>query len=153
MNAKRRGTQSSKPRNGPLPTDSHDVVFYRTPDGTMPARDFIESCPTTIRARLRETAIAVAEAPPLAFRGGGKWEAMHGDMTGWFEIRVDGTPNRTHYRLFCLLDYEAQGAERPYLVLVDGRRKPFRTAFSSSEYDKVRSLGQAYYGGQPRAIG
>ena len=27
--------------------------------------------------------IAVAGAPPKKFAGGGYWEAMHGDMTGW----------------------------------------------------------------------
>jgi hypothetical protein len=45
----------------------------------------------------------VAAAPPKRFSGGGYWEAMHGEMTGWFEVRVDG-PQRRHYRLFCLLD-------------------------------------------------
>ena len=46
---------------------------------------------------------AVAGAPPPMFSGGGKWEAMHGDMSGYYEIRVDG-PSRHHYRLFCLLE-------------------------------------------------
>lgn len=44
---------------------------------------------------------AVAEAPPPAYSGGGYWEAMHDDMSGYFEVRMDG-PSRTHYRLFCL---------------------------------------------------
>ena len=30
------------------------------------------------------------------FAGGGYWEAMKGEMTGWFELRVDG-PGRHHY--------------------------------------------------------
>ncbi|HJX54944.1 MAG TPA: hypothetical protein VJ801_19445 [Polyangia bacterium] len=46
---------------------------------------------------------AVADAPPPAFSGGGKWEAMHGDMSGFYEVRVDG-PKRRHYRLFCILE-------------------------------------------------
>ena len=45
----------------------------------------------------------VAAAPPKRFAGGGYWEAMKGDMTGWFEVGVDG-PRRHHYRLFCRLD-------------------------------------------------
>ena len=48
---------------------------------------------------------AVADAPPPAFSGGGKWEAMHGDMNGFYEIRADG-PKRHHYRLFCMLERE-----------------------------------------------
>lgn len=47
-------------------------------------------------------------------------------MSGWFEVRIDG-PKRHHYRLFCLLDYEAKGQEKPLIVVVDGRDKPFRT--------------------------
>ena len=43
---------------------------------------------------------------------------MKGEMKGWFEVRIDG-PKRHHYRLFCLLDYEAQGVERPLLVVID----------------------------------
>jgi hypothetical protein len=153
MNSKRRGTPAVEPRKGPLPTDPHDIVFYKAPDGSMPAQVFIDSCPETIRARLRDTAIAVAESPPHRFAGGGKWEAMHGDMSGWFEIRVDGTPNRTHYRVFCLLDYEAEGAEKPYLVLVDGRKKPFRTALPDAEYAKVKALGEDYFSTKARSIG
>ena len=50
--------------------------------------------------------MAVAAAPPPAFSGGGKWEAMHGEMSGFFEVRVDG-PQRHHYRLFCVLERTA----------------------------------------------
>ena len=46
---------------------------------------------------------AVADAPPPAFSGGGKWEAMHGEMSGFYEVRVDG-PKRRHCRLFCFLE-------------------------------------------------
>ncbi|CCH73168.1 hypothetical protein BN11_240004 [Nostocoides australiense Ben110] len=47
---------------------------------------------------MRAALIAVASAPPKRFAGGGYWEAMKGEMTGWFEVRVDG-PGRHHYRL------------------------------------------------------
>ena len=63
---------------------------------------------------------AVRAAPPPAFSGGGKWEAMHGAMAGYYEIRVTG-PARRHDR-FCLLDNgtEQELAERGWT----GRRSP-----------------------------
>lgn len=95
--------------------------------------------------------VAVAAAPPKRFSGGGYWEAMHAGMTGWFEIRVDG-PNRHHYRLFCRLDYEAIGLNKPLLVVIDGRSKPFRTTLSDAEYGEVRDYGEEYYKRNPRSI-
>jgi hypothetical protein len=41
--------------------------------------------------------------PEFAAAGGGKWEAMHGAMGGWHEIRLTG-PGREQFRLFCLLE-------------------------------------------------
>jgi hypothetical protein len=32
---------------------------------------------------MRAALVAVAAAPPKRFAGGGYWEAMKGDMTGW----------------------------------------------------------------------
>ncbi|MEP7764539.1 hypothetical protein [Sanguibacter sp. 25GB23B1] len=153
MNRKRKLASPVQPRSGPLPSDPHEIVFYKDSAGVLPAQEFIDSCPETIRARIRETAITVAASPPNRFSGGGKWEAMHGAMSGWFEIRIDGTPSRTHYRVYCLLDYEAAGAVKPYLVLVDGRKKPFRTTLAPSEYDKVKLLGGRYLSSKDRSIG
>jgi hypothetical protein len=79
------------------------------------------------------------------------WEAMHGDMTGWFEVRKDG-PSRHHYRLFCLLDYEAAGHSKPLLVVIDGRDKPFRTELSEADYAAVRALGEEYWKRNPRSL-
>ncbi len=76
---------------------------------------------------------------------------MHGDMTGWFEVRKDG-PRRHHYRLFCLLDYEAQGEDMPLLVIVDGRDKPFRAELRDADYVAVRELGDEYWKRNPRSI-
>ena len=98
---------------------------------------------------MRAVLIAVAAAPPKRFVGGGYWEAMKEDMTGWFEVRVDG-PNREHFRLFCLLDYEAQGEERLLIVVVTGLAKPFRTRLADSDYERVRHLGQEYLTSNPR---
>lgn len=94
---------------------------------------------------------SVAAAPPRRFSGGGYWEAMGGDMSGWFEVRADG-PDRRHYRLFCRLDYQAQGAVKPLLVVITGLDKPFRTTFNDRDYAKVRQLGDEYFGRNPRSL-
>ena len=57
-----------------------------------------------------------------------------------------------HYRLFCLLDYEAQGAERPLLVVIDGRDKPLGTGLERTEYAMVKALGLEYLSRNPRSI-
>ena len=76
---------------------------------------------------------------------------MKGDMTGWYEVRVDG-PRRHHYRLFCLLDYAAKGVEKPLLVVVAGLDKPFRTVLSPGDYEAVRDLGEEYLKRNPRSV-
>lgn len=119
---------------------------------SAPGRDALNSFPEKVRATMRAVLIAVAAAPPKRFAGGGYWEAMHGEMTGWFEIRVDGPPNRTHYRLFCILDYDAQGVGKPLLVVVDGRSKPFRTMLADKDYHVVKALGDEYRARQPRSV-
>lgn len=72
-------------------------------------------------------------------------------MVGWFEVRVDG-PARHHYRLFCKLDYDATGADKPLLVVIDGRGKPFRTELAEREYRAVRELGEEYLSRNPRSL-
>ncbi len=72
-------------------------------------------------------------------------------MTGWFEVRADG-PRRHHYRLFCLLDYAAEGVDKPQLVVIDGRDKAFRTELSSADYVAVRKLGDEYRRRNPRSL-
>ena len=96
--------------------------------------------------------IAVAKAPPKKFAGGGYWEAMHGEMTGWFEVRVDGPGKATHYRLFCRLDYGAEGAEKPLLVVITGLEKPVRTVLSAADNAAVRAFGDEYFKRNPRSL-
>lgn len=79
------------------------IVYYRTGHGVVPAEAFLDSCPAKVEATIMAVLEAVRAAPPPTFSGGGKWEAMHGAMGGYYEIRVTG-PGRKHYRLFCLLD-------------------------------------------------
>ena len=128
-------------RTGPSSDDAHDVAFFRrhrddAKDQPVPGRDFLNSCPPKVRATMRAVLVQVAAAPPKRFAGGGYWEAMKGDMTGWFEVRVDG-PRRHHYRLFCRLDCDAQGLSKPLLVVVCGLSKPFRTQLSDADYERV----------------
>ncbi|SNY38804.1 hypothetical protein SAMN05421748_105269 [Paractinoplanes atraurantiacus] len=104
-----------------------------------------------MRAKFAAVLIAVATAPPKRFAGGGYWEAMHGDMTGWFEVRVDG-PRRHHYRLYCLLDYDAADRPKPVLVVITGLDKPFRTTLSEADYKDVRALGDEYRARNPRSL-
>jgi hypothetical protein len=64
----------------------------------VPALDFLSSIPVKVAAEIHAVLDAVAAAPPPSFSGGGKWEAMHGDMSGYFEIRVQG--GGMNHRLF-----------------------------------------------------
>lgn len=140
----------------PSSDDAHDVVYFKRrrvddPTEAVPGQAFLAGCPTKVRATMRAVLVAVAAAPPKQYSGGGYWEAMKGDMTGWFEARVDG-PKRHHYRLFCRLDYEAENATKPLLVVITGLDKPFRTELSESDYAGVRRLGDEYFCRNPRSI-
>lgn len=143
-------------RTGPSKDDPHEVVFFKRnrsddPAETEPGRAALNSYLTKVRATMRAALVAVASAPPKRFAGGGYWEAMKRDMTGWFELRVDG-PGRRHCRLFCLLDYDATGVDKPLLVVIDGRDKPFRTTLSDADYAAVRRMGDEYRGRNPRSL-
>lgn len=61
-------------------------------------------------------------------------------------------PGRHHYRLFCLLDYEAHGVGKPLLVIIDGRDKAFKTTLHPKDYAEVRALGDEYLKRNPRSI-
>jgi hypothetical protein len=84
------------------------VVYYRAPDGTVPALEFLDNCPGKIDAEFTAVLDAVAAAPPPRFSGGGNWEAIHGTMGGWYEIGLTG-PGREQFRLFRLLENAAPG--------------------------------------------
>jgi hypothetical protein len=123
------------------------------PARAVPGRSFLAGCPTKVQAMMKAVLMAVAAAPPPAFSGGGKWEAMHGDMSGFFEIRVDG-PQRHHYRLFCVLERDGAkvGLAGPSIVVIAGKDKPFRTQLSAQEYGHVRELGDEYRRRSPRSV-
>jgi hypothetical protein len=79
------------------------IVYYLTQEKRAPAIEFLHGCPPAIRAQFVNVLNAVAAAPPPRFTGGGAWEAMHGTMGGWYEIRLTG-PRREQFRVFCLLE-------------------------------------------------
>jgi hypothetical protein len=134
-----------------------DVVYYRAADKSIPAAEFLDACPTKVEAEMLATLEAVADAPPPRFSGGGKWEAMHGDMNGYYEVRAQG-PKREQFRLFCILEnaekveLERRGLPRPAIAVITGMRKPWMTKFSDRDYKKVRRLGDAYKSKVPRPI-
>ncbi|RAY11311.1 hypothetical protein DPM19_31385 [Actinomadura craniellae] len=138
------------------------MVYFRRhagddPGEAVPGREFLRGCPAPVRAGFAAIVTQVAAAPPCRFAGGGYWEAMHGEMAGWFEVRKDGPRpgggrGRHHYRLYCLLDYAAANAGRPLLVIVTGLHKPFRTTLTSADYAGVRRLGAEYLSRNPRSL-
>jgi hypothetical protein len=124
------------------------------PRRSVPGREFLLACPEKVRATMLAVLKAVADAPPPMFAGGGKWEAMHGSMKGFYEVRVDG-PNRRHYRLFCMLEQDPDGRlglGGPSLVVIAGRDKPFRTTLAERDYAAVRALGTEYRSRVPRSV-
>jgi hypothetical protein len=134
-----------------------DIVFYETVEGSVPGADFLDGCPAKVRGTILAVLDAVAAAPPPAFSGGGKWEAMHGVMGGYYEIRVTG-PGREQFRLFCLLEnadtrtLAARGLSGPAITVIAGMRKRTRTVFSERDYAKVRQLGRDHTAQTPRRI-
>ncbi len=134
------------------------IHFYQRhadddPKQGVPGRDFLATCPDKVRQTMLAVLTAVADAPPPAFSGGGMWEAMHGDMSGFYEVRVDG-PKRRHYRLFCVLerDGESLGLDGPSIVIITGMSKPFRTTFRERDYKAVRELGGECKKRKPRSV-
>ena len=94
----------------------------------MPGADFLDDCPVKVRGTILAVLDAVASAPPPTFSGGGKWEAMHGEMGGYYEIRVTG-PGREQFRLFCTPEnadkrtLKARGLRGPAIAVITGMRK------------------------------
>jgi hypothetical protein len=134
------------------------IAYYQAPDGSTPAASFLDACPVKVAANIFAALEAVSAAPPPAFSGGGKWEAMHGAMAGCYEIRTTG-PGRQHYRLFCRLEngydvsWGALGFDRPQIVVINGTVKKSASLFTDREYKKyVRDLGDEYVSRAPRRV-
>lgn len=112
------------------------------PDRHVPAIDFLESVSPKVAAEIHAVLEAVAAAPPPSFSGGGKWEAMHDDMAGYFEVRVQG--GGMNHRLFCLLERDADDLGGSSIVCIDGLSKPPRTAAHSRDYRRVKRYGAEF---------
>lgn len=122
------------------------IHFFRRhvdddPQGAVPALEFLESVPVAVAAEMHAVLAAVAEAPPPAFSGGGKWEAMHGSMAGLYEVRVQGG-GRNH-RLFCVLD-RGDDLGGPSIVCIGGLSKPPRQAADDRDYRRVKRFADEY---------
>ena len=133
------------------------IVYYAAKGGEVPAANFLDGCPAKLEARFSAVLEAVRGAPPPRFSGGGYWEAMHGDMGGYYEIRLTG-PGRRQYRLFCILDngnpkeLRERGFDQPQIAAITGMVKESGKKFSDHDYAKVRKLGCEYLAQLPRRI-
>jgi hypothetical protein len=131
------------------------VFFQRHSDDdaarSVPGAAFLDACPPGVRADLAAIVQAVADAPPMKFAGGGQWQAMRGDMSGFYEARTRG-PRKRLYRLFCVLERDAAGLPGPCLVIIAGMDKPNESAFSDADYRRVRRLRDEYISRLPRSI-
>ncbi len=149
------------PCTAQAPEPWHIHFFQRAPaddpSSSTPALDYLSTAPMTVVAEFHAILEAVAAAPPPSFSGGGKWEAMHGDMGGYFEGRSQGA-KREQFRLFCIVEnadadeLRRRGLARPAIAVITGMRKPWMTAFSAQDYDHVRALGNDYLGTVPRRV-
>lgn len=95
----------------------------------------MDGLPIKVLAEMVAVLDAVAAAPPPAFSGGGKWEAMHGDMAGLYEVRVQG--GGLNHRLFCVLERDAGDLGGSSIVVNAGLSKPKRSAANPKDYRTV----------------
>ncbi len=130
-----------------------DVIYYAAADGCCPVDEFLDGCPAKISAMLIAVLDDVADAPPQRYSGGGRWEAMHGDMSGTYEVRAQG-PGREQFRLFCILEngtpeeLARRGLSKPAIAVIAGLRKPWMTAFGDRDYAGVGGHVQGTFEGQ-----
>jgi hypothetical protein len=131
------------------------VVYFKRdrrddPAETRPGRVFLAGCPEQVATRLIAFLDAVRDAPPPQFSGGGIWEAMHGEMSGYYEVRARA--RKQLYRLFCLLEHQQPGLPANCIVVITGMVKENDTAFTAGDYDAVRALGDEYRSRSPRSV-
>jgi Txe/YoeB family toxin of Txe-Axe toxin-antitoxin module len=116
-----------------------DPLFQRSsdddPDAAVPAMEFLNSLPAKVAAEINAILDAVAKAPPPAFSGGGKWEAMHGEMAGVYEVRVRSSG--ANHCLFCLLVRASRRNDASYIVCLGGLTKPIRSPAQPRDYVRV----------------
>lgn len=128
----------------PSPWRIHFFQRHRGDDARMavPALEFLDGLPSKVAAEIHAVLDAVAAAPPPSFSGGGKWEAMHGDMAGYYEVRVQG--GGMNHRLFCLLERDAEDLGGSAIVCLGGLSKPKRAAADPRDYATIRRFGEEF---------
>lgn len=114
------------------------IHFFRRPDGSVPTRSFLDGVPTRIAAEIHAVLEAVATAPPPAFSGGGKWEAMHGDLAGLYEVRA------RHGRMLCLLERDAEDIGGSSIVCLGGLCKPSGSAADPRDYRAIKQFAAEF---------
>ena len=102
----------------------------------VPTVHFLDSLPDKVAAEIQAVLEAVAAAPPPSFSGGGKWEAMHDDMAGLYEVRVQGSG--ANHRLFCILERNADDLGGPSIICLGGLSKPVRSPADPRDYRKIK---------------
>ena len=112
-----------------------DAVRLELLDRNVPAMEFFDSLPAKVVAEFQAVLDAVADAPPPAFSGGGKWEAMHDEMAGFYEVRVQGAG--MNHRLFCVLERAAGDLGGPSIVVIGGLSKPKRSPADPKDYRRA----------------
>ncbi|MEX2625922.1 MAG: hypothetical protein WD225_03500 [Ilumatobacteraceae bacterium] len=121
-------------------------VFQRHGDDdeqcAVPAQVFLDGLPDKVVAEIVAVLDAVAAAPPPAFSGGGKWEVMHDDMAGFYEVRVQG--DGKNHRLFCVLERNADDLGGTSIVAIDGLSKPKRSAADPKDYRRAIRLREEF---------
>jgi Txe/YoeB family toxin of Txe-Axe toxin-antitoxin module len=129
------------------PKDPWRIHFFQRhidDDGgrAVPSIEFLEGLPAKVAAEIHAVLDAVAEAPPPSFSGGGKWEAMHDDMAGYYEVRVQG--GGKNHRLFCVLERDADDLGGSSIVCLGGLSKAPRTAANPRDYRTVKRYGAEF---------
>lgn len=131
-------------RTAPTPWRIH--FFHRAesddPSRRVPAMEFLDGVPPKVAAEIHAVLDAVAAGPPPSFAGGGKWEAMHDDMAGYFEVRVQG--GGMNHRLFCVLQRNAEDLGGSSVVCIAGLSKRPRAAAHPRDYLKVKRYGAEF---------
>jgi type III restriction enzyme len=130
---------------GPLEGALHSLFQRRVEDDAFrssPTITFLERLPDKVAAEIQAVLEAVAAAPPPAFSGGGKWEAMHDAMAGFYEVRVQG--GGANHRLFCVLERNADDLGGPSIVCIGGLSKPIRSAADPRDYRQIRQYADEF---------
>jgi len=109
----------------------------------VPSIEFLDRLTEKVAAEIHAVLDAVAEAPPPSFSGGGKWEAMHDDMAGYYEVRVQG--GGKNHRFFCVLERDADDLGGSSIVCLGGLSKPPRTAAKPRDYRLIKQYGAEFH--------